>query len=284
MEVIKIYNNNILAVLTEDDQIALITGKGVGYKAREKAAFVPDKNCQIFKLSKPNREDIYAMIDHIDADSLEISRKIFNKAKETAEYPVSNSLLLHLADHITFKVEMLNQNIVVPNLLMTEVKYFYPKEFSVGQFGVQLINTVYKAKFDDNEAAYLALHIVNSSLQGNSTDVYKITEFIKEMLNIINGVYSFTKDTQSWHYERLTVHLKFLAQRLLHHEQDADDPILGKEVLEITKEDFPKITAIVNKANALTTRLFDKRLSHNEEIYLSIHVLRIKQIQGGKYE
>lgn len=282
MEVIKIYNNNIIAVLTESDQIALVTGNGVGYRASEKTEFIPDQSCQVFKLSEPNKEDIQVVIDRINVDSLEISRKIFGKAKEVVDYPVFNSLLLHLADHISFKVEMLNQNVTVPNLLMTEIKYFYPKEFSVGQFGVQLINETYKVKFDDDEAAYLALHILNSSLQGSSVEVYKITEFIKEMLDIINRVYKFDSGNEGWLYERLTVHLKFLGQRLLNNDRDANEPVLGEEMLKIMKEDLTKIAAVISQANALTNRLFGKALSENEQIYLSIHVLRIKQMRGGK--
>jgi len=126
-----------------------------------------------------------------------------------------NSLLLQLADHISFKIEMLRQNIEVPNLLMTEIKMFYPNEFAIGQYGVKLINQKYQTHFGDDEASYLALHVLNSSINGKETDVFKITEFIKEMISAINDVFQRAIDDNDWKYERLIVHLKFLAQRLL---------------------------------------------------------------------
>ncbi len=280
MEVIKVYNNNIVAVLTDNDQIALVTGRGVGFKNKEKRELIMTDDLQIFTLSEPNKADIQTIIDHVDVDALEISRQIFNKAKESMNYPISDSLLLQLADHISFKIEMLNQDILVPNLLMTEISYFYPKEFSIGKFGVDLINQRYQTQFDDDEATYLAMHILNASLSGGSTDVYKITEFIKGMLGIISQVFDIEIDHSAWYYERLIVHLKFLGQRLLNGKQDKNQSVFGQGFLKIKPKDLAKIHEIANRTNVLTRQLFQKKLTENEQMYLCIHVLRIQQSQN----
>ena len=58
MEVLKIYNNNIIAVLTENNQIALVTGKGVGFKIKEHSTFSLDEYHQLFTFSEPSKNDI----------------------------------------------------------------------------------------------------------------------------------------------------------------------------------------------------------------------------------
>lgn len=282
MEILKIYNNNIVAVLTDTNQVALVTGRGIGHKVRGKKELPFDESYQLFKLSEPNKQDIQQIIDRIDVESLEIAREIFIKAQATIDYLLLDSLLLQLADHISFKIEMFHQDIIVPNLLMTEIKVFYPKEFAVGQFGVALVNKKYKTHFDDDEASYLAMHVLNSSMRGNNTDVYRITEFIKEMIQIISESYEIEGAYNDWIYERLIVHLKFLARRLISNQKDTSEVILGDRFLRIKEMDLIKLNQVTNKANVLSKQLFEKKLSESEQIYLSIHVLRIQQLQQNK--
>lgn len=279
MEVLKIYNNNIVAVLTDTDQVALVTGRGIGHKVRGKSDFGMDESCQLFTLSEPHKQDIQQIIDRIDVEALEIARKIFVKAKEAVEYPLLDSLLLQLADHISFKIEMIHQDIFVPNLLMTEIKVFYPKEFVVGQFGSELMNQKYHTTFGDDEASYLAMHILNASQRGNNSDVYRITEFIRDMIQIISQSYDVPNSYNNWMYERLIVHLKFLAQRLISNQKEQSEVILGDGFLKMKETDLIKLNQVINKANVLSKKIFGKKLTENEQIYLSIHVLRIQQLQ-----
>lgn len=274
IQILKIYNNNIIAVLLDTDQIALVTGKGVGFSAKEDN-FKLNETHQLFTLTELGKVDIQKIVDNVDINALEISRKIIEKFKENNSYPIMDSLLLQLSDHISFKVELLKENVEVPNLLMTEIKFFYPKEFSIGQYGVQLINEKYDSNFGDDEASYLALHILNSSVRGKGTDVYKITEFITEMVSIISKVLGKEILYNDWNYERLIVHLKFLAQRLLMDNSGNEEVTLNNTFFERSQSDLIRAKKIIKEANLLSKQLFGKELQNSEEIFLSIHILRI---------
>lgn len=275
MEIIKIYNNNIIAVLLETNQIGLVTGKGIGFKAKQNKKLELTEEYQLFTFAEPNKSDIQRIIDQIDADALEIAREIVDKARETNDYPIVDSLLLQLADHISFKVELQKQDINIPNLLMSEIKVFYPKEFKIGEYGVTLINKNYQLNFGEDEASYLALHILNSSIHGRGTDVYKITDFIKEMVGFINEIYDKNIGYNDWTYERLIVHLKFLAQRLLLTEKTEKQIVLGDTFFEQSENELIKAQKIIQAANSLSKRIFGRTLGKNEEIYLSLHVMRM---------
>lgn len=275
MEVLKIYNNNIIAVLLDSDQVALVTGRGIGFEAKETHTFILSPSHQLFVLSEPNKSDIQKVINQIDPDALEIARKIVAKAQEISDYGIMSSLLLQLADHISFKLELSKQNVEVPNLLMTEVKNFYPKEFSIGQYGVQLINKKYGTHFGDDESSYLGLHVLNSSIQGKGTDVYRITEFIKEMLNSIETIFQQPFKDDRWIYERLIVHLKFLAVRLLQDNFTDSKVTFSECFFERSIHELVRIKRVIGKANEISQRIFGKSLTQNEEMYLSLHVLRM---------
>lgn len=265
MKAIKIYNNNIIAVLTDTNQVALVTGKGIGFNARVDDEIYLKENDKLFILSNPEMEDIQSIINRIDSEALEIARKIINKANELIDYPLFDSLLLQLADHISFKVEMMNQGIVVPNLLATEIKFFYPQEFIIGQYGVMLINEKYQTKFDDDEASYLALHILNSSVKGTSTEVYKITEFIREMMQVIQKIFQLSNVYGNWKSERLVIQLKFLAQRLLSQVDEEQDSHMKNGIqldsgfLKIRETELLQINNVLIESDKLAGRLFGKK-------------------------
>lgn len=283
MKAVKIYNNNIVAVVSEQQEIALITGRGVGFNTKpgDEIALQPDWH--LFLLVQPEKADLRALMERIDGDALEIARSLYQRAMQEMDYPVSTSLLLQLADHISFKIDMLKQGIIVPNLLMTEVKTFYPKEFAIGRIGVEQINQVFGTDLDDDEASYLAMHILNAAMSGKGNSAVKITEFIREMMKIINDAFGFTQQQNHWVFERLIIHLKFLGQRLSQTDESPKEPVYDG-LLQIRETDLIKINEVIYRANTLSQQIFEQTLSANEQLYLSIHVLRIQQNQGEKYE
>ncbi|MFC0739921.1 PRD domain-containing protein [Enterococcus faecalis] len=275
MEVLKIYNNNIVAVLLDTDQIALVTGKGIGYDAKEMRQFQLKPTYQLFVLAEPDKSDIQKIIQQIDADAVEIARKIVEEAKKIDDYTIMDSLLLQLADHISFKVELFKQNVEVPNLLMTEVKLFYPKEFAIGQYGVQLMNEQYGTHFGEEEASYLGLHVLNASIQGKGTDVYKITEFIKDMIVVIEEGLQVKMKSDGWMYERLIVHLKFLAFRLLKDNDPEHTVSFGDLFFERSQGELIRVKRVIVQANEKSKKIFGKTLNQSEEVYLSVHFLKM---------
>lgn len=67
-----------------------------------------------------------------------------------------------------------------------------------------------------DEAAFIALHIVNASADGSDmTKVLEITKLIGEIETIVKRYYRMEFENESVYYYRFVTHLKFLAQRLV---------------------------------------------------------------------
>lgn len=62
---------------------------------------------------------------------------------------------------------------------------------------------------DDDEAGFIALHIVSSEVGKNISDVYEMTGFIQGILELVKNYFHRDFDEDSLSYYRFVTHLKF---------------------------------------------------------------------------
>lgn len=274
LKVIKIYNNNIVAVINSHDKVSLVTGKGVGYHSRINQLLLIQEGWNIFELTNPRFDEYHNLLDNISIAAFEVSQKIYDLASSQLSYDINKLLVMVLADHISFKIELLKSNVYVPNLLATEIKLYYPNEFYIGKAAVDLINSTFGSELDDDEASYIAMHIINMHSESRENSVFIITEFIKTMIQLVKHDFSINAEDSSWVFERLIIHIKFLAQRLNEPQTHAESS-LDVDLFSLSSRDLLKIKAFHQHADLIAHKLFGRTLSDNEQLYLSIHVLRI---------
>lgn len=118
------------------------------------------------------------ILDRLNPDAFEISQEIYDLAQSTLDDPINPLLVIVLADHIAFKLALLKDGVQVPNLLSAEIRSFYPREFAVGRQAVALIEKRFAADLGDDEAAYLAMHIINMMSGAQPNSVFVVSEFI----------------------------------------------------------------------------------------------------------
>ena len=73
-------------------------------------------------------------------------------------------------------------------------------------------------EFKTDEAASIALHIVNAEYDSDMSNTMRITTTIREVLSIIENFFGMKLDEESLHYSRLVTHLKFLVQRIFSNQ------------------------------------------------------------------
>ena len=67
--------------------------------------------------------------------------------------------------------------------------------------------------FPDDEAANIALHLVNAEYENSISDTLRITQTLHDILSTLTGWPRLHLDTASGFYDEFTVHLKFLVLR-----------------------------------------------------------------------
>jgi len=100
---------------------------------------------------------------------------------------LSSNIYLTLTDHIHYAIMRSKEGLDIPNPLMFETKKFYPKEFSIAKKAVSLIKSSLDVAFSENEAGFIAFHIVNSEHANGNMDVTMLaTEIVRDILTVIS--------------------------------------------------------------------------------------------------
>lgn len=125
-------------------------------------------------------------------------------------------MYINLADHIDAAINRVEEGITIKNLLIIDVKRFYPEEFELGKYGLNIINNKFGVSLPEDEAGFIALHIVNAEEKyEDKNEVIKMFEIIHLIEDIVRNEYNVIFDESNVYYFRFLTHLKFFAERLL---------------------------------------------------------------------
>ncbi|MDO4501321.1 MAG: PRD domain-containing protein [Erysipelotrichaceae bacterium] len=221
MVIKRILTNNAV-VIEEDGKDKIVCGKGIAFKKRPGMVIEDDAINQTFILAPDNKllGQLETLIENIPIEYVELSNKIVNMARISMNVKLSDTLIISLADHIYESKRRYDEGIQLSNGLIWDIKRFYEKEFEIGMLGKQLCEEALNVKFNDDEAAYIAIHIVNSETDGSTVDqALRMTKLIQELVQIVQLYYGVLFDETSGYYYRFITHLKYFSKRVLTKEQ-----------------------------------------------------------------
>ena len=76
-------------------------------------------------------------------------------------------------------VERKKQGIEVKNVLLWDIQKFYRDEYKVGRYAIALIRERFGVELSEDEAGFIALHIVNGQLHLETKSVREITTLLE---------------------------------------------------------------------------------------------------------
>ena len=82
-------------------------------------------------------------------------------------------------------VKRYQEGISVKNAILWDIKRFYEDEYKIGLKVLDMIEKRFSFRLPDDEAGFIAIHIVESVLSENTEDMYRITEIISEISTIV---------------------------------------------------------------------------------------------------
>ena len=153
---------------------------------------------------------------------------------------------------------------------MSETKVLYKKEYKVGLWALDYIEEKTGIRLDDDVAGYIALHLVNFSLDNKANNATKIVTLTKEVLNVIKLSMKVDLEEDSLGYARISTHLKYLAERIFRDEIDELQDTTA-DIREMLKEDL-RLSLCINRIVKLIRDRYDYELSPDEQTYLCIHI------------
>lgn len=275
MVIEKIINNNVVSAINPEGRQVVLMGKGIGFGVTVGSFVSEDKVEKVFKMDSQKSFDRFKeLLVTLPIEHIQVSNKIIDYAKETLGKRLNQNVYITLTDHINFAVERYSQGMDFSNPLLWEVKKFYPSEYLIGEYAISLIKEQLNVSFGDDEAASIALHIVNAEYNTSMSEAMNITNLICDVLEIVKLFVKTEIDDKSLHYARFITHLKYLSQRINTNEQiDSDE----HKFLEIITSMYPKEYECSQKIATYVKDKYNYKIAAEELLYLTIHIKRIQE-------
>lgn len=273
MKIVKILNNSIVLAEKENGEDIIVMGKAIGYSNKIGNFIDPSKIEKIYVLEDQTSKDLIKLMEETPAEYLEITRRIVEMAEKTLGSKLIDSVYFTLTDHLHLAVIRFKSGIILQNRLLWEVRKFYPREFEIGIRALKEIESRLGLRLPEEEGGNIAFHIVNAqNLEGQLQDVIFMTNFIKDVLKIINHYFGIELDTESINYSRFVTHLQFLAQRLLEERPLDSDNFFLYDNISTTFAKEHQCTLVIK---SYIEKSFKFILTREEQIYLTIHISRL---------
>lgn len=270
----KVLNNNVVTSFNHNNEEVIVTGRGIAFKKKYGDTIDKSKIDKIFILSNPNINNKFIeLIKNIPIEYTDISEQIIAYSKNEIGKILNDSIYISLTDHIYNAIQRQKKGIIVKNGLTLETKRLYKEEYKIGIKALEIIRKEFDINLPEDEAAFIALHIVNAQLNEDMPILMDITKLIQEILNIVKYNFNIEFDEESLSYYRFITHLKFFAQRMFNNKAYKDEK--DNELFEIVKEKYYESYKCVNKVQRFISEKYSYNLTKEEMLYLIIHTEKL---------
>lgn len=271
----KILNNNVVVVKDEKHREKIVMGRGLAFKKKVGDEFDDSLVDKVFNLSSSEVVNKFQeLVVDIPIEHMEFGEEIITYATEKTGKKLNEMVYITLIDHIYTSITRFLDGITVKNVLLWDIKRFYPDEFSIGLHTLDLIEEKFHVRLPEDEAGFIALHIVNAQMDAESiNDMYQITKLIQEIINIVKYTFNVAFNEESVAYYRFVTHLKFFSMRIINKKcyEDEND----NELFEVVKKKYKNSFKCVENISKFIYKKYDYELSKEEELYLMIHIERV---------
>lgn len=273
----QVFNNNVVLVYDEfKNREYILTGKGLGFQKKKGMVVDIDKVEKKFISDNTSvKKRLIALTEEIDPYIFDVTSEIIGQIEKFLGEDLYKYIYLSLTDHIAFAIKRFNEGILVRNTFLYEIKRVYKREFEAGKLAVDYLNSKFDIDMPEDEAGFIAIHIVNSYYQGNSEkyqEDIKVLKILKDVLNIIRYYYKIEYKEDDLDYDRLVTHVRFFAKRVLLNRRLDDN---NDDLLELVKIKYCEAYGCVEKINDYILNNYFYEIGNDEKLYLTLHIDRV---------
>lgn len=278
----RILTNNAVVIDDENQQEKIVCGKGIAFKKRPGMEIDEMSINQTFILEGGGEYSRFEqLLKDVPLEYLELSSEIINMAKLEFAKKFKDNVIITLSDHLYVAIKRCREGMTISNPLLWDIKNFYEIEYDIGLRALELIKNKFHIQLPNDEAGFIALHIVNVELDEDNMDhIFQVTKVIQEIMTIVKYHFHAEFDTSNVYYYRFITHLKFFALRLLKDNQFNEDE--ENELLDVVKDKYCTSYECILKIKDFLEKKYNYTLQEDEIVYLTIHVHRVvHKTKGG---
>jgi len=280
MRIERIINNNVFSAIDPNGKEVVVMGKGIGFQAKAGQEIKQELMEKVFRLDSQSAVDKFKhLIETLPLENIQVSNDIITYADKVLDCMLNPNIYITLTDHISFAIERFRQGMLFENPLLWDVQHLYKQEYLIGEYSVALIEKKIGIKLPVDEAASIALHIVNAEYNTELSKTMNITKVVlPNVLSIIEKGFDFKLKEETIQYERFVTYLKFLVQRIIKKDQENDlDPEFGEMVNNLYQVEHK----VGNQVGNYLGEYFQEDITPEELAMLAINLRRMK-VSGRK--
>ncbi len=276
MRIEKVINNNIISARDNQGVELVVMGRGIGFGKKPDSEIAEEKIEKIFRLENmDDKEQFKELLASMPIEFIRLSTDIISYARENLEISLNQNVYLTLTDHISYALERHRKGLSFNNVLYDEVKLFYPLEYSVGCYALELIEERTGCRLEEDESASIALHLINGELNTAMGTTFFMIKMMREMMEIIERDIP-VPNGRNYPRDRLISDLKQLANRLV-----SEKPIRGrrdKKLYQFVVDNYTQEYDIINNINSYIESEYKCSMTEEEKIYLTLNIKRMKDL------
>ncbi|MDU5263659.1 MAG: PRD domain-containing protein [Clostridium celatum] len=269
----KVLNNNVVTIINENDEEAVVMGRGLAFQKKKGDEIDESKIEKIFVLeNKSINQKLLTLVNDIPAKYLEIVEDIIKYAEDKLGKKLNENIYLTLTDHISFAISRAEKNLEIKNAMLWDIKRLHKEEFDVGIHALRVIKENLNFDLPEDEAASIAMHILNGELDQEIPEIVDMIKLIEEILKMVKYHFNIEFDEESINYYRFVTHLKFFTQRLSSGRYYEDN---DNDLFDMIKLKYPKSYECTKRIEGFVKQKYNTQLTKEEMLYLIIHTARV---------
>lgn len=270
MKVIKKINNNVALCMDSNDRELIAFGKGIGFPSMPYEINDLTKIDKTFYSVKPS---YLLLLNEIPEKILRISSEILDYCRRILPYEINETLCFTIADHLNFAISQAKQHIYMQTGLTAEVSSYHKEEYEIGLECIRRINKEFDIKLFNDEAANIAMHIIeNENRKKSDTSETYTQDIIDEVVKIVESHFKTKIDRTSFNYSRFVTHIQYLLLRRKNKVSIVSD---NSKLFEVMKSQYCQTYKCAIIISAYINDKLDWKISDEEILYLMLHINRM---------
>ncbi|NLJ31412.1 MAG: PRD domain-containing protein [Clostridiales bacterium] len=277
--IIRVIGNNFVVSQDQNEKEIILRGLGIGFN-KSRGDCVPEEKVEkIYRMDTPKQiNHLVELVESMPLEYISVCTEIIENAQRSLGKKLGQNIYVTLTDHVCFALERKKSGLEYKNEMLWEIRNFYRAEFEQGEQAIAVVKDQLGVELSEDEAGFIALHIVNAELETGFGDMVSITKMIQGILEIVQDHYRVSLDRESLDYGRFITHLKFLGQRIFKNQTlREDDSDFTKMIHQLIREKYPKDFLCAKRIQSYIQGNFNHLLSNGEMFFLMTHLGKLRR-------
>ncbi|MBE6475389.1 MAG: PRD domain-containing protein [Actinomyces succiniciruminis] len=274
MEILRVFNNNVILARDELGRETILTGRGLGFQHKPGQEVDTSRVARRYVLAQ-NAESVGEVMAAIPLERIALIERTFRAAARELGTTVPSSTVVAVVDHVNQAMERAAAGIVMDYPLRAEAAHLHPEELRLAERMVAELNRAQEVQLPDGEAVALALHLFAAAVGAPSTrEATRQSKLIGQVMDVLKAAYGRDFRADSIDAARFAVHLRYFLVRARTDEQVADGT--GTAIAESLRLRYPRAYRVAVRVKELLEMRLGITVQDDETAYLTMHVARLE--------